>query len=58
MPRFKYSARSRTGEKVEGFLEAVDKRAALVQIERSGNVPVSVVEAAAAAQGSQGAEEV
>ncbi|HRZ10851.1 MAG TPA: type II secretion system F family protein [Kiritimatiellia bacterium] len=49
MPRFKYTARSRTGEKVEGVIEAADRRAALVQIERQGQVPVSVAEAALAA---------
>ncbi|MBP7828943.1 MAG: type II secretion system F family protein [Kiritimatiellae bacterium] len=49
MPRFKYTARSRTGEKVEGYVEAPDRRAALLQIERQGQVPVSVAEAALAA---------
>lgn len=44
MPQFKYIARSRTGEKVEGAIEAQDKRAALLQIERMGHVPVSVAE--------------
>jgi type II secretory pathway component PulF len=44
MPTFKYIARSRTGEKVEGSIEAQDKRAALLQIERLGQVPVSVFE--------------
>lgn len=44
MPTFKYVARSRTGEKVEGSVEAQDKRAALLQIERLGQVPVSVFE--------------
>lgn len=50
MPRFKYIARSRTGEKVEGFVEAPDRRAALIQIERQGQVPVSVTEAGWAAE--------
>ena len=44
MPTFKYIARSRTGEKVEGTVEAQDRRAALLQIERLGQVPVSVFE--------------
>ena len=44
MPTFKYIARSQTGEKVEGSVEAQDKRAALLQIERLGQVPVSVFE--------------
>ena len=51
MPRFKYIARSRSGEKVEGTLEANDRRAALLQIERLGHVPVSVAEAGVAAGG-------
>jgi type II secretory pathway component PulF len=49
MPRFKYIARSRSGEKVEGTLEANDRRAALLQIERMGQVAVSVAEAGVAA---------
>lgn len=48
MPRFQYIARSRTGEKIEGVIEAPDRRAALVQIERAGRVPVTVTEASAA----------
>ncbi len=49
MPRFSYSARSAKGDKVEGALEAADRRAALVQLERQGLVPVSVKEAGAGA---------
>jgi type II secretory pathway component PulF len=49
MPRFSYSARSQAGEKVDGVLESNDRRAALMQIERMGLVPVSVKEAAAGA---------
>jgi type II secretory pathway component PulF len=49
MPRFSYSARSTTGEKVDGTLEAPDRRMALMQLERNGLVPVSVKEAAAGA---------
>ena len=44
MPTFKYIARSRTGEKIAGSIEAQDKRAALLQIERLGQMPVSVFE--------------
>jgi type IV pilus assembly protein PilC len=44
MPLFKYIARARTGERVEGSVEAPDKRAALLQIERMGQVPVTVSE--------------
>ncbi len=47
MPRFAYIARSSTGERVEGTVEAGDKRAALIQIERQGLVPVSVQEGSA-----------
>lgn len=45
MPRFQYAARARTGEKVEGTIEAPDRRAALVAVERMGHVPISVTEA-------------
>ncbi|MBM4142566.1 MAG: type II secretion system F family protein [Lentisphaerae bacterium] len=48
MAVFKYTARTRSGEKVEGTVEADDRRAALGRIERLGQVPVSVAEAAAA----------
>ena len=49
MPRFTYSARSTSGEKVDGSIEAADRRTALMQLERNGLVPVSVKEAAAGA---------
>lgn len=49
MPRFSYIARSATGERVQGSIEAGDRRAALVAIERQGLVPVSVTEGAAPA---------
>ena len=42
MATFAYTARSKTGEKVEGSVEATDRRGALVQIERLGHIPVSV----------------
>ena len=44
MPVFSYKARSRTGEKKEGSLDAPDRRTALRQLESQGMVPVSVVE--------------
>jgi type II secretory pathway component PulF len=47
MPQFAYVARSRSGERVEGQIEAPDRRGAMVQIERMGQVPVSVREGAA-----------
>lgn len=49
MPIFIYVARSRSGEKVEGKVEAVDRRAALLQIERHGCVPITVDEKTVAA---------
>jgi len=42
MPQFSYKARRRTGEVVEAVLEAADRSAALLQIERSGLFPVAV----------------
>lgn len=44
MPFFAYKARSRTGEKVEGQVEAADRRGALLAIQRLGYVPVSVTQ--------------
>lgn len=55
MPRFTYTARSASGEKVQGTVETPDRRAALLQIERQGLVPVSVREAAAASAVAQAA---
>lgn len=55
MPVFNYTARSRTGEKVKGSLEAPDRRSALMQIERQGHVPVSVSEGRSKAQPGRGA---
>jgi type II secretory pathway component PulF len=48
MPTFSYTARSRSGEKSSGDLEAKDRRAALADIERRGLIPVSVKEGASA----------
>lgn len=42
MPQFSYKARRRDGEPVEGFLDATDRAAALVQLERQGLLPVQV----------------
>ncbi|MDD4873235.1 MAG: type II secretion system F family protein [Kiritimatiellae bacterium] len=49
MAIFLYTARNKKGEKVEGTIEANDKRSALLVIERSGHIPVSVKERGAAA---------
>ena len=42
MAQFKYIAKSRTGERQEGTLDAPDKRAAMLQLGRLGLVPISV----------------
>ncbi len=44
MPTFSYRARTRSGEAVEGALDAHDRRAAMQELERQGLVPVSVRE--------------
>ena len=48
MPQFAYIARRRSGEKVEGSLEAGDRRAAVARLERMGYVPVRLTAGAAA----------
>lgn len=53
MPVFVYTARNRKGEKLEGSIEATDRRAAAALIEREGLIPVSVAERAAAAEEAQ-----
>ncbi len=45
MPQFKYIAKSRTGERQAGALEAPDRRTALALLARQGLVPISVTEA-------------
>jgi type II secretory pathway component PulF len=50
MAQFNYKARRRTGEGVEGVVEAADRQAAVVQIERLGVIPVSVVQAKGSAK--------
>jgi type II secretory pathway component PulF len=49
MPQFSYKARRRSGEVVEGALEAADRSAVLLQIERLGLFPVSVADVKGAA---------
>ncbi len=44
MPSYSYIARSKSGERSEGALDAPDRRAALIMLERKGLVPVSVSE--------------
>jgi len=55
MPTFAYTARTRAGEKVDGMVEATDRRAALMQIEGLGYIPVSVLEKSAAVAKAAGA---
>lgn len=50
MASFKYVARNRTGERIEGTIDATDRRAALGLIEKTGQVPVSVTETRATAE--------
>jgi general secretion pathway protein F len=44
MASFSYKALTKDGRKVEGVLEAGDRRAALVAVERLGYTPISVME--------------
>lgn len=44
MPAYSYTARTKTGEKVKGVVNAKDKRAALAEIEKKGLLPSSVCE--------------
>ena len=55
MAVFVYSARKRSGEKVDGTVEANDRRAAMAQVEQLGYIPVSVTERGAAAAAAGGA---
>jgi type II secretory pathway component PulF len=49
MPGFSYTARTRSGERIQGVVEATDRRAALVELERRGLVPSNVSEGGEAA---------
>ena len=46
MPQFKYKAMSKDGRKMEGAVEASDRRTALAAVEKLGYVPISVSESA------------
>lgn len=48
MPLFSYMAKSQSGERTSGTLDATDRRAALLQLERRGLVPISLREGGAA----------
>ena len=49
MAIFVYTARTKKGDKIEGTIEANEKRSALLAIEKLGHIPISVVERGAAA---------
>lgn len=49
MPTFAYIALDKSGKRVEGRVEAADRRGAQQAVERLGQVPVTVAEAAAVA---------
>ena len=49
MAQFSYKARRRNGDPIEGILDVADRSAALLQLQRQGLLPVSVV----AAKGSK-----
>ncbi len=52
MPVYLYTARTRTGEKTGGEVEAPDRRLALLQIERLGHIPVTVTDRGSVAAAS------
>lgn len=54
MPSFAYTARTREGEKVQGAVQANDRRSAVHQLERQGYVPVSIRESAKSAKSPRG----
>lgn len=56
MPSFAYIARTREGEKVQGAVQANDRRSAVHQLERQGYVPVSVNESTKLARPPRGAK--
>lgn len=50
MASYAYTARTKTGEKASGTINASDKRGATLAVERMGYVPISIKEGAAAAK--------
>ena len=54
MANFAYVALDKSGRRVEGTVEAADRRGALLAVEKLGRVPVSVSEAKAAAAADGG----
>jgi type II secretory pathway component PulF len=58
MPNFTYKARAKDGRRIEGQIDAADRRAALLAVERLGHTPLAVTEvggAKAAAAAKAGA---
>ncbi|MEI7901444.1 MAG: type II secretion system F family protein [bacterium] len=54
MPQFTYKAMSKDGRKLEGMVEAADRRNALSAVEKLGYVPLSVTESVAKKTKKQG----
>lgn len=54
MPAFKYIARSADGKRVDGTLEAADRRAALQMLQQSGHTPLSIDQTASKAIATTG----
>jgi len=48
MPAFAYTARTRSGEKIDGVVDASDRRAAVAAIESRGQIPISMSDKAVA----------
>ena len=44
MPNFTYKARTKDGQRIEGKVDAVDRRAAMLVVERMGHTPLAVTE--------------
>ena len=44
MPNFNYKARAKDGRRIEGQIDAVDRRAALLAVERMGHTPLAMTE--------------
>jgi type II secretory pathway component PulF len=44
MPNFNYKARAKDGRRIEGQVDAVDRRAAMLAVERMGHTPLAVTE--------------
>ncbi len=51
MPYYRYTARTRAGDKIEGTVEQPDKRSAMHAVERLGHVPLSIADAQTQATG-------